>query len=151
MTPLKFPVSIRTHNLPWEPNISERNSQHYLKVNPGTVNYMLPSNWQSEFILKKGEVNYVKLKVLSTSGGTGWFVTGCEYQVNTDAPKAVEPKQDSPPATMEFVVGIYYNGEYKMIFNTPIFIYPIIFYTTPKSNPTTGEESFDKYYIWQHA
>ena len=148
---LHYPVKEKTLAVTWEPSISTRNENQYLKISPGTINNFLPTNWMSDFVLDKDLVNYVKLRFYSTSSGTGPVITGAEFKVDTALIVPSSPKKNAPPDTSDLLIGVYYKGDYRMIFKSPIFVYPIIFYTTPKTAPVPGGESFDKYFIWQHV
>jgi hypothetical protein len=151
MKPTLYPTFKKTRQTSWEPSVVSRNEKTYLKIAPGTINNLLPTNWQTEFSLSNESINYIKLRFTASAGGQGFNVTGCQLVVDTVPARVTAPKRDSPPVTGELLIGVYFRGEYDMIFDSPIFIYPIVFYTSARSNPRPGEESFDKYFIWHHA
>jgi len=74
-----------------------------LKVYPGTINGILPSNILDDFKISKGQTNYI---IAYIKGGPRGNVTDVVLKSTTKLPKAEEPKESAPPSTFEFLIGM---------------------------------------------
>lgn len=131
--------------LAWEPEIIQDGPTVYLKLNPGTVNGILPINWQTRHTVKPDDINYIKLKVTSSTGNIN------SVTIEVSPSKDDSEQQASvnlPPSIFKILIGIYFKGNYYMIYDRPIAAAPIVLYTKTK-NADFGAEPYSKYYIWQ--
>lgn len=142
-------VGLKPRLLTWEATVVSRGDRLYLRISPGTVNNILPANWQSELEVTGQGVKYVCLKVLSTSNSNRVVVTGAEFVIRTSAPPTDTPSLGSPPSETNILLGVFFEGLYKAIYTKPLFMYPSVFYTVPKSNPSAFAFPYDKYFVWE--
>ena len=145
----KRDVGLKPRPITWEGLVIQRGENVYVKLSPGTVNGLLPSNWQSELDVTGEEIKYISLKVFSRATGNNVTVTGAELVVNEEAPESEDPTEDAPPATFEILLGIYNQGVYRSIYNKPLFVYPSVFITEPKEDPEAFAYPFTKYFVWE--
>jgi hypothetical protein len=74
-----------------------------LKVYPGTINGILPSNILDDFKISNGQTNYI---IAYIKGGPRGNVTDVVLKSTTKLPKAEAPTESAPPSTFGFLVGM---------------------------------------------
>ena len=82
-----------------------------LKVYPGTINGVLPSNILDGFNIAKGQTNYI---VADIKGGPKGNITEVILNSTTKPPEVQEPKESVPPTNFEFLIGM---SKDKSIYN----------------------------------
>lgn len=143
--PKTYQSIAREKLLTWEPQVIQEGSNIFIKINPGTVNGILPVNWQTRHSVKQNDINYIKLKVTSSSG----FINSVTVETSTVKDDSEQqPSANLPPSIFKILIGIFYRGDYYMIYDRPIAVAPIVLYTTPKP-ADFGSEPYIKFYIWQ--
>jgi hypothetical protein len=77
-----------------------------LKVNPGTINGILPSNFADQFTVSKNSTSYAKL--LITTDGRSF--TSVEIEIDSSPPSTQVPEKFATPSEVEWLFGVYYEG-----------------------------------------
>lgn len=131
--------------LAWEPSIIQEGSSYFIKINPGAVNGFIPVNWQEKFSLSQ-DLMYVKLKVMSNSGNISAVTLEVSSSKDDTEQKA---NKTTPPAQFKILLGVFFKGEYYMMYRDSLFIAPTVLYVAQKDNFDFGSEPYDKFYVWQ--
>jgi hypothetical protein len=121
------------------------NPPYFVRVRPGTLNGILPSNWDKEFKCAGKGLHYAKA-VIATDGEV---VTGVTIAIDTTAPAAQEPQEFAIATKVEYLFGLFSEGSvYRPIGAGHITISPQVWITTsaePAASP--GESPYDIYYV----
>jgi hypothetical protein len=145
----KRDIGLKPRPITWEGIVINRGDNVFLKISPGTINNILPSNWDSELSVTGEEIKYICLRVFAQAAGQNVRITGSEFVVKNSAPTSETPTVNLPPPVFEVLIGLYNKGVYRSIFNKPLFAYPSVFMTAPKQNPENFSYPFDKYFVWE--
>ena len=126
---------------PWDINIIGTNK---LKVTPGLVGGILPSNWDSEFSFGNG-IAYAVAKIQTD----GTAINSVEIKISSTAPADQKPEKWKLPASVEYLFAIINDGAVKRVIGAGnITIGPSIWVTVPKAQAVgPGELAYDRYYI----
>jgi hypothetical protein len=120
------------------------NPPYFVRVRPGTLNGILPSNWDKEFKCAGKGLHYAKA-VIATDGEV---VTGVTIAIDTTAPASQEPQEFAIARKVEYLFGLFAEGAvYRPIGAGHITLAPRVWLTTsadPAASP--GESPFDIYY-----
>jgi len=148
-TPIRLEAT-RPSALPfaWQPSFTQSSGGLKIKINPGTFNGFMPSNWKAEFTAPTGEVSFVRLKVESSAQK----VTTVQVELVEEAQQSSfkqEPTLNFAPSPLYVLLGTIYNGQYYMNYNQALTGYPILWSTQEKKNYDFGTEPYKKYYIWK--
>jgi hypothetical protein len=123
----------------------DTNPPYLVRVRPGTLNGILPSNWDKEFKCAGKGLHYAKA-VIATDGEV---VTGVTIAIDTTAPAAQEPQEFAIATKVEYLFGLFSEGSvYRPIGAGHITISPQVWITTsaePAASP--GESPYDIYYV----
>ena len=118
-------------------------------VQPGTINGLLPSNYNSTFTLTPGTTYYLVLNV-TTSGGQ---VTGATLAFNTSAPAAIPVNAGQPPTSFSFLIGVLLVGAtsgtwYRTIGPGSLSAAGQLSYQANATSPSPGTLPYTNYYTW---
>ena len=113
---------------------------YLVRVQPGTLNGILPSNWDEEFECVGTGLHYAKA-VIATDGEA---VTGVTIAIDTTQPVVQEPVEFGIENPVEHLFGLFLEGTvYRVISAGHITISPKLWLTTQKpSPPAAGELPF---------
>jgi hypothetical protein len=113
---------------------------YLIRVRPGTLNSILPTNWDEEFEYPGTGLWYAKA-VVATDGEA---VTGVTIVINGTAPTVQEPVEFGIENPVEYLFGLFLQGAvYRVIGAGHITISPKLWLTTQKpSPPAAGELPF---------
>ena len=133
---------------PWEiiPRRDSNNENQYLlTVRPGTLNNILPSNWDDEFTCAATGLFYAKA-VISTDG---YSVTGVTVEIDANAPVEQAPVKFALASSVEYLFGLFSNGlAYRVIgaghINVPTRTW-LVTNASPAAQP--GQSPYDIYYV----
>lgn len=128
---------------PWDMvvvNSDEEN--HTVKVRPGTIAGILPSNWDDEFTCSKNELYYGKA-VVTTDGRN---VTSATIVIDTAEPAQQETLEFSVPGEVEFLFGLFENEGFRTTTSSNISAFPSLQIITSKDPPADPGES--PYVLW---
>jgi hypothetical protein len=141
-----------TTRQPWDliafpdPDSEAENPPYKIRVQPGTLNGILPSNWDTTFDAANTGLHYAKA-VIATDGE---FVTGLSIEIDTIAPDVQEPQLFAVDSEVELIFGLFYEGQtFRTIGNGSIVLAPVPYLVTDKASPQPGELAFQITYSLQ--
>jgi hypothetical protein len=125
----------------------DENPPYLVRVQPGTLNGILPSNWDEEFECAGTGLHYAKA-VITTDGEA---ITGVTIAIDTTEPAAQEPQEFGIAAEVEHLFGLFAEGAvYRVIGAGHITMSPeqwLVVSADPAAAP--GESPYDIYYRLQ--
>ncbi len=125
----------------------DENPPYLVRIQPGTLNGILPSNWDEEFECAGTGLHYAKA-VITTDGEA---ITGVTIAIDTTAPAAQEPQEFGIAAEVEYLFGLFAEGAvYRVIGPGSITLSPeqwIVVGADPAAEP--GESPYDIFYRLQ--
>jgi hypothetical protein len=146
-------TSTPTTRQPWDliarvdpdANPEDENPPYLVSVQPGTLNGILPSNWDEEFEFAGTGLFYAKA-VISTDGEA---MTGVTIAIDTTAPIEQQPQKFQIPSSVEFLFGLFAEGAaYRVIADGHIKLpTSISFIVSADPAAAPGESPFDYYYV----
>jgi hypothetical protein len=141
---------VATPRLPWDliavpdPESTAENPPYKVTVQPGTLNSILPTNWDDEFTCNATGLYYAKA-VISTDGEA---ITGVSIDIDTSEPQSQSPQLFGIEASIEYLFGLFSEGQtYRVVGDGNIRLSlqagPIV---NPPSPRQFGELPYDIYY-----
>jgi hypothetical protein len=129
---------------PWDIYTTQfENDVYTLKVRPGTLGGILPSNWDAEFTANKDELVYGKV-VVTTDGRD---ISSVSIVIDAQAPLQQTPLAYQTPASVEYLFGLWLNRNYRVASQGNIPFQPRVYMTLEKaSTPAPGQSPYDLYY-----
>jgi hypothetical protein len=120
------------------------NPPYLVRVRPGTLNGILPTNWDIEEEVAGTGLFYAKA-VIATDGEA---ITGVTIVINGTAPTVQEPVEFGVANPVEYLFGLFLEGSvYRVIGSGHITISPKLWLTTEKPTiPAPGELPFSQYF-----
>lgn len=135
---------------PWDllPRGNPEAPGHFLvTVQPGTLNGILPSNWNSQFNCNSTGLYYAKA-VVTTDGSN---ITALSLEIDTTAPTAQAPVKFGVATSVKYLFGLFSGGQvYRVIGDGHIVLQPeqwLVASADPAASP--GESPYDIYYRLQ--
>jgi hypothetical protein len=113
---------------------------YLIRVRPGTLNSILPTNWDEEFEYPGTGLWYAKA-VVATDGEA---VTGVTIEIDATPPTVQEPQEFGIENPVEYLFGLFLEGAvYRVIGSGHITISPKLWLTTERQTlPEPGELPF---------
>jgi hypothetical protein len=125
----------------------DENPPYLIRVRPGTLNGILPSNWDEEFECAGTGLHYAKA-VVATDGEA---ITGVTIAIDTTEPDVQEPVEFGIAGSIEYLFGLFLAGTvYRVIGAGHINLLPeqwLLASADPPASP--GESPYDVYYRLQ--
>ena len=123
----------------------DENPPHLVRVRPGTLNGILPTNWDEEFECAGTGLHYAKA-VIATDGQS---ITGVTIEIDTTAPTVQVPQEFGIANPVEYLFGLFLEGAvYRVIGTGHISVSPKLWITTPTDTPAApGELPFSQYFL----
>jgi hypothetical protein len=125
---------------PWDVSVStvqDEPTQFLAKVRPGTLNGILPSNWDEEFTMSGTSIYYAKA-IITTDGES---VSGVTIEISTDAPAVQVPQSFGIETTVEYLFGLIGSGgSYRTIGAGHIELLPTVWLTKSADAPVAPGE-----------
>jgi hypothetical protein len=117
---------------------------YLVRVRPGTLNGILPTNWDIEEECAGTGLFYAKA-VVATDGEA---ITGVTIEIDNSPPEAQEPVEFGIANPVEYLFGLFLEGSvYRVIGAGHITISPKLWLTTERqSPPAPGELPFEQYF-----
>ncbi len=142
-----------TTRQPWDliaapdPDSTAENPPYKIRVQPGTLNGILPSNWNDEFNAAATGLHYAKA-VIATDGEA---ITGVTIVINTTPPRDQAPVEFGIESSIDYLFGLFAEGAvYRVIGGGHITLAPRVWLTTSADPPAEpGESPYDIYYRLQ--
>jgi hypothetical protein len=148
---LKQPVGgTPTTRQPWDliaftdPESESENPPYKIRVQPGTLNNILPSNWDEEFTANK-DTTYFAFAQVATDG---LAITGVTIQFDTTPPSLQSPEKYGIAGSVDILFGVFRNGGNRVIGSGNIGVNPdrwLLASADPAAAP--GESPYDIYYL----
>jgi hypothetical protein len=124
----------------------DENPPYKIRVQPGTLNGILPSNWDEEFTAQPTGLHYAKA-VITTDGEA---ITGLSIEIDTSAPAIQEPQLFSVDSEIELTFGLFYEGQtFRVIAPGSLILSPVPYLVTDKASPQPGELAYQITYSLQ--
>jgi hypothetical protein len=125
-------------------NPEDENLPYLVRVQPGTLNGILPSNWDEEFECAGTGLHYAKA-VIATDGVN---ITGVTIEIDTEEPPLQSALLFSVDNPVTLLFGLFAEGQvYRVIGPGDIIATPELWLTKAKdSPPAVGELPWVNYY-----
>jgi hypothetical protein len=125
-------------------NPEDENPPYLVRVQPGTLNGILPSNWDEEFECGGTGLHYAKA-VITTDGEA---ITGVTIAIDTTEPTVQEPQLFAIEESIEILFGLFAEGQvYRVIGPGDIRLRSVPWLVTSPDTPREfGELPYDIYY-----
>jgi hypothetical protein len=144
------PASAPALPQPWDllaraaTNSNPENPTYTIRVRPGTLNGILPSNWDQEFTANNTSLYYAKA-VIATDGEA---ITGVTIAINATEPDAQEPQLFAIQESIEILFGLFQSGAtYRVIAPGDIRLRSVPWLVVSPDTPRDfGELPYDIYY-----
>lgn len=138
---------------PWDliarvdPESNPENPSYLLRARPGTLNGILPTNWDEEFECAGTGLHYAKA-IIATDGEA---ITGVTIQIDVTPPAVQEPVEFGIAASIEYLFGLFSAGAVNRVIGPGhIALSPeqwLVVSADPAAAP--GESPYDIYYLLQ--
>jgi hypothetical protein len=123
----------------------DENPPYLVRVQPGTLNGILPSNWDDEFECAGTGLHYAKA-VIATDGEA---IAGVTIEIDTSPPAIQAPVEFGIASTIEYLFGLFAEGAvYRVIGPGSIALLPktyLVLGADPPAQP--GESPYKLFYI----
>lgn len=123
----------------------DENPPYLVTVRPGTLNGILPSNWDEEFECAGTGLHYAKA-IIATDGEA---ITGVTIAIDTTEPAAQAPQEFGIETEIEYLFGLFAEGQvYRVVNSGNINLLTRTWLVTtadPAASP--GESPYDIYYV----
>lgn len=126
---------------PWDVYFIETGK---VKVAPGLVGGILPSNWEAEFAVGNG-LSYM----VANCQSNGKVITSASISNSTSAPQQQTPGLNTAPSSFDILFAVVKDGAaIRTMRGGHIAINPVISLSLSKPSPTPGLNVLDRYYVW---
>jgi hypothetical protein len=131
---------------PWDIYVSkkEEDGSFKLRVQPGTLSRILPSNWDAEFSAQEDTFYYGLIQAETD----GRFVTSAVIDLATEVPERPEPVKEQVPASVSILFGLFKDGKnYNLSGGGDIGARPVIELVASADPPAeAGQAPWELYY-----
>ena len=123
----------------------DENPPYLVRVRPGTLNGILPTNWDIEKKCAATELFYAKA-VIATDGGA---ITGVSIEIDASPPKVQEPVEFGIAASVEYLFGLFSEGQVYRVIGAGQIVLPTRTWLVTSADPVAspGESPYDIYYL----
>jgi hypothetical protein len=145
---------VQTTRQPWDliarvdpdADPEDENPPYLVRVQPGTLNGFLPTNWDEEFECADTGLHYAKA-VIATDGEA---ITGVTISIDTAEPTAQEPQKFGIETEIEYLFGLFSEGAvYRVIGAGHVSLSADNWLTVSADNAAAGEIPYEIYYLLQ--
>lgn len=132
---------------PWDLTATQdpdNENQYLVRVRPGTLNGILPTNWDDEFTCASTGLHYAKA-VIATDGEA---LTSVAIAIDTSAPTVQEPQEFGIETTVEYLFGLFAEGQVYRPIGAGHIILPTRTWLVTSASPAAspGESPYDIFY-----
>lgn len=135
---------------PWTVSIvssNRANKTAKIKLAPGSINGVVPSNIGLEFdVTTDGVVYYIYCSVTATNGS----VQGCTLAVSTTVPSGVGVSMGTPPTSFDVFIGSF-SLEKAVVSKENIYLEVYEAYRASKTPSFPGDRPYNIYYSWKKS
>lgn len=121
---------------------------YVVKINIGTINNVIPSNWDAEQQISGASLNYVILSV----NAAAQRITSATFSISGSPPIGDPvPVKWSLPSNFQVLIGVVRESQvFQSVFNNLSFTGSKRL-TTDRANPQFGALPYDNWYTWQRV
>ena len=133
--------------IPWKPAffVNAENEESF-RVNIGTVNGILASNWNETFDTPTaGNVEFLVMTLTAASGE----ITGALLSLDVSAPTTENITADTPPTSHAFVIAAIGYRSHSPVWTTNLNATAVEAYRATKTGTPVGDEPFTRYWRWE--
>ena len=118
---------------------------YLVRVRPGTLNGILPSNWDEEFEYPGTGLWYAKA-VISTDGEA---ITGVTLKIDAKEPAVQQPVEFGIEESVEYLFGLFSEGQVYRLIGAGQIVLPTRTWRVINADPAAapGESPYDIYYL----
>lgn len=123
----------------------DENPNYLVTVRPGTLNGILPSNWDIEETLPSTGLHYAKA-VIATDGEA---ITSVTIEIDTSAPTVQDPQEFGIDNPIEYLFGLFAEGQVYRVIGAGHISLPTRTWLVTSADPAAspGESPYDIYYV----
>ena len=121
------------------------NPPYLVRVRPGTLNGILPTNWDIEQSCAATGLFYAKA-VVATDGEA---ITGVTIVINGTAPTVQQPVEFGIATSVEYLFGLFSEGQVYRVIGAGQIVLPTRTWLVTSADPVAapGESPYDIYYL----
>ena len=121
------------------------NPPYLVRVRPGTLNGILPTNWDIEEECAGTGLFYAKA-VIATDGEA---ITGVTIEIDANPPTVQEPVEFGIAASVEYLFGLFSEGAVYRVIGAGQIVLPTRTWLVTSADPAAspGESPYDIYYV----
>lgn len=132
---------------PWDLTANQdpdNENQYLVRVRPGTLNGILPTNWDAEFTCASTGLHYAKAVIATDGEG----LTSVAIAIDTSAPTVQEPQEFGIETTVEYLFGLFAEGQVYRPIGAGHIILPTRTWLVTSASPAAspGESPYDIFY-----
>lgn len=149
-TPINYSSSISTNPFDLKITLDVPDSEILVKIIPGTVNGLLPSNVFATITEAYSAISPITYYASVTCATDGKSITGVTWGLSTSAPTGQTPTAWAAPASFSYLFGIIVGTTlYRTIAKSSLVFSPTFVVSVPKSSISPNIIPYDNYYNWQ--
>lgn len=138
-------VSSSSSSHPWAISVTtDDNGKEVVKLSPGTINMILPSDIFDSKPVLKGKTNYISLKVLTN----GKSVTAVTWQILAAAPTPTSATEAVAPPLFTVPLGVILEGNVLQIESANLSFTPEVVMMVARRPAYSGDERFTRWWNW---
>ncbi len=124
---------------------TEENRPYKVRVRPGTLNGILPSNWNQEFTCAATGLHYAKA-VITTDGEA---ISGVSLAIDTTAPVLQLPQKFAVQTQITYLFGLFAEGSVYRVIGEGHIVLPTRTWLVTNASPAArpGESPYSIYYL----
>ena len=118
---------------------------YLVRVRPGTLNGILPTNWDIEEECAATGLFYAKA-VIATDGEA---ITGVTIEIDANPPTVQEPVEFGIEASIEYLFGLFSEGQVYRVIGAGQIVLQVRTWLVTAADPAAepGESPYDIYYV----
>jgi hypothetical protein len=122
----------------------DENPPYIIRVRPGTLNGILPSNWEIEETVAGEGLFYAKA-IITTDGEA---ITGVTIAIDEEEPESQEPQLFAIAEHVEYLFGLIQDGVPQRVIGQGHITLPTsVWQVVQSGSPMPGESPYDIYYL----
>jgi hypothetical protein len=123
----------------------DENPPYLVRVRPGTLNGILPTNWDIEEECAATGLFYAKAVVATDGEG----ITGVTIVINGTAPTVQAPQEFGIANSVEYLFGLFSGGAVYRVIGAGHIVLPTRTWLVSSADPAAspGESPYDIYYV----
>jgi hypothetical protein len=121
------------------------NPPYLVRVRPGTLNGILPANWDEEFTYPGTGLFYAKA-VIATDGEA---ITGVTIEIDGTPPTVQQPVEFGIASSIKYLFGLFSEGAVYRVIGSGHIVLPTRTWLVTSADPAAlpGQSPYDIYYV----